>query len=447
MGNRVRSILIVLGILFIGLVLWGLFSMDKRFYWNNDLHIHSDQPYGLKMFYDLIDKSSEDVQLMRYSLVHDIDEDSKGNYLITGYAAYWLQKDLDSLLAFVERGNKAFIFTYDIPQAIDSLFFTGNLYRYSWYNEYQETLRELDDTLASEKVRKELSDSLFAVYAFRFGYRYSDSVVHLSYTDFADDGSLMLKYMVIDSPEVYQWSFIPVDSIRYKGGYEILGNINDTLPHFIRFDYGAGELYLHTIPMQFTNYQLLSREALDYTNFVLGSFDDNTIYWDIYNTSFHWDGAGGGMKDFSEGPLTFILSQPVLKRAWSLLMILLVLFLVFNLKRQQRIIPIMEKNFNTSLQYVRTIGELYYNKRDHKSISKKEMELFFYHIRKTYHIQTREIDDEFARKLARLSGVDKRVIDEIIAKGNILSNIDRSTDEMYLAFRKALITFYETATK
>jgi hypothetical protein len=51
----------------------------------------------------------------------------------------------------------------------------------------------------------------------------------------------------------------------------------------------------------------------------------------------------------SMSPMRFILNNPPLRYAWYLLLLGLLIFVLFNAKRKQRIVPVIEPLKNTSL--------------------------------------------------------------------------------------------------
>ena len=94
------------------------------------------------------------------------------------------------------------------------------------------------------------------------------------------------------------------------------------------------------------------------------SYDKNLIIWSLNNQT---------SKVVSDSPLRFILSQPALKWAWYLLLAGVLIFIIFNLRRTQRPIPILPKNLNTSVEFVKTIGNLYYQEGDIRNLIDKKI--------------------------------------------------------------------------
>ena len=118
----------------------------------------------------------------------------------------------------------------------------------------------------------------------------------------------------------------------------------------------------------------------------------------------------------AKSPLEYIFSQDSLRWSWYMFMALGLIYIVFGAKRRQRKIPILETNRNTSLEFVETIGRLYFQQQDHKGIIKKQMHLFLAHLRQRYHLITRDLDDKLVERISVRSKVDKEVINDIFVE-------------------------------
>jgi len=92
------------------------------------------------------------------------------------------------------------------------------------------------------------------------------------------------------------------------------------------------------------------------------------------------------------------------------------IYVIFGAKRRQRKIPILETNRNTSLEFVETIGRLYFQQQDHKGIIKKQMHLFLAHLRQRYNLVIRDLDDKLIHRVAVRSKVDKEIINDIFVE-------------------------------
>ena len=61
---------------------------------------------------------------------------------------------------------------------------------------------------------------------------------------------------------------------------------------------------------------------------------------------------------------------------------------------------------NTTVDFTKTIGNLYYQEGDHDNIINKKIVYFLERIRNVYLIDTNKLDDEFIKKLHLKSGKD-----------------------------------------
>jgi hypothetical protein len=127
-------------------------------------------------------------------------------------------------------------------------------------------------------------------------------------------------------------------------------------------------------PVAFTNYNLLKEDRYRYTENVLSYIPKGNIYW--YT-------KGQNNENISESPLRYILSQPALKWAWYLFLIGMLIFMIFNAKRKQRIVPILLLA-NSTIDFTKTIGNLYYQEGDHTNIIDKKIIYFLEKIRTEY---------------------------------------------------------------
>ncbi len=110
----------------------------------------------------------------------------------------------------------------------------------------------------------------------------------------------------------------------------------------------------------------------------------------------------------------FILSNPALKYAWWVLLGGLALFIFFNAKRKQRIVPIVEPLKNNSVDFVKSIGNLYLQEGDFHDMMSKKAQYFLNKVRMDLLIDTQKLDEEFAKKLHLKTGKPMEMIDEAI---------------------------------
>lgn len=202
--------------------------------------------------------------------------------------------------------------------------------------------------------------------------------------------------------------------------------------------------------MAFSNFYVKEAEGLDYADKVLAYLNKGPIYWDHYSDFESAYRRTWGRRPprttrsiQADSPLQYILSQPPLAWAWYVGLSLAVLYLLFRAKRKQRIIPILEPNTNTSMEFIATIGQLYFRQNSHRKLAIQKWRLFLGFVRDRYHLPTRELDDAFIGKLAERSGIDKETLQPIF---RLARNIERSevflSENTLIDLHKALDGFY-----
>ncbi len=176
---------------------------------------------------------------------------------------------------------------------------------------------------------------------------------------------------------------------------------NDTLEikqpkiNYIQQDFGDGKVLLHTFPEAFSNYFTLTDKNYEYTQNLLTYIDrDDTILWDNYYKSG---------KTFYTSPLYLLFKNRYLKWGYYTLLIGALLFVIFEGKRKQRSIPVMEPLKNQTLAFTRTISGMYFEKQQHKEIVEKQNLLFLDYIRNELRVPTDSIDDQILKDIAARS--------------------------------------------
>lgn len=199
--------------------------------------------------------------------------------------------------------------------------------------------------------------------------------------------------------------FSKIDTLNTKVlGYQI-SRKKERQVNFIEVPYKNGYLYLHTQPVAFTNYNLLKKDHYQYTENIVSYIPKGNIFW--YNKTFN-------DKRISSSPLRYIWSQPALKAAWYLGLLGILIFMIFNAKRKQRVVPIIKPLQNLTVDFTKTIGNLYYQEGDHTNIIDKKIIYFLEKIRTDYLIDTSKLDDDFITKLHYKTGKDQNDIRELV---------------------------------
>ncbi|KAA3632155.1 MAG: DUF4350 domain-containing protein [Bacteroidetes bacterium] len=420
--KRDNLLFYIIGALVLILLTVFFFGSGKNYNWQEHYQKKGKDPYGTRIITELLKSTDQEFIIVTDSLSLGLPEapEELSNYVFIGQSMYMSPSDVDRLIDFTINGNNVFLFCNYIPHNLMFYLYDGECEPSLWddFSSFQDTAVTLSLTHPN---LVEGDDSEY-VYLSRYG------------------------------TQSYKWRyFYPEYFCSNEGAFAELGRINNEYINFARVQYGDGYFYMHTTPLAFTNVNLLEEEAYNYARKVFSHMIDGPIYWDEYSrvpesvarTMNNRDGGGFNRNLSSKSPLQYILSQPALKWAWYLLLLMGLLFLVFRVKRRERVIPVLEPNTNTSLQFVRTIGRLYFLQNNHRKLALQKMKLFHIDVRENYGLHFQENDTKFEEKLAQKSGVSEEIINKVyLMYRNIKGGRFLSADAL-IDFYKAMAAFYK----
>ncbi len=267
----------------------------------------------------------------------------------------------------------------------------NSLDKQSWNKVLGQVSEGSDAMLIVSEIPKDISDSI-GYYDSKISFE-DENVLKLTDTQYQNDFIKLDKF-----PSGRGFTFI-------KPGVEVLGKTveknNTDQANFIKIKFGKGDIYVHCEPLFITNYYLLKRGSIAYAQDVFSYLDDRETVWFVKNSS-----------KTSQFFLRFILSNPALKYAWWVLLGGLVLFIFFNAKRKQRIVPVIEPLKNTSVDFVKSIGNLYLQEGDFHDMMAKKAQYFLNKVRMDLLIDTQNLDEEFEKKLQLKTGKPMEMISE-----------------------------------
>ncbi len=221
----------------------------------------------------------------------------------------------------------------------------------------------------------------------------------------------------------------------------VLGVLNDSLVNFVQYTCGKGKILLHTNPKMYSNMYVLMGNNYKHTFNTLSYLPQQTILWDEFYKEMGEN--SGSVKTGS--PLTYVLGQPAFKWAFYLALFGVALFFIFRTKRRQKPIPVIEPLANTSLEFTRTIGQLYFNKGNHADIAAKKVQHLIQFVYTRYYLRFDFENPEFALLLAEKSGVaekDVRFMYYLIVTVRKTSGL---TPDRVLELSKVIDNFYKKA--
>ena len=257
-----------------------------------------------------------------------------------------------------------------------------------------------DIFIAANSFGKNITDSLriFTSYSFFGGF---DS----AYVNFANP-KLKREKDYKFSQGNYNHYFTSFDTSKVI----VLGMNDNDFVNYLYVKVGKGNLYLHSIPDIFTNYNILKSDR-EYIFKSLSYLKVRDIIWDEYYKE---------VNKYQSTPIRYILSQPALKWAYFTLVISLIFFVIFKGRRDQRIIPVIKPLSNTTLEFVYTVGNLYFKQSNHKNIAEKKINFFLDYVRTKYSLKTLLLNDEFINQLSEKSLIEKEEIKKLTGVINMI---------------------------
>ena len=181
--------------------------------------------------------------------------------------------------------------------------------------------------------------------------------------------------------------------------------------------WGNGNIILSTLPLSFTNYYMLWDRNHELVSTALSYLPEGDLCW----TEYYQLG-----RQEAGSPLRFILSNESLSWAYYVTLFALLIFVFFEVKRKQRIIPIIKPPENTTLEFAETVSSLYFNHGDHFNLATKKILFFKEQIRAKYYMPTNVLDEDFYQELSNKTGEGLetvkalfRYITEIEARGKV----------------------------
>jgi hypothetical protein len=223
---------------------------------------------------------------------------------------------------------------------------------------------------------------------------------------------------------------------------DILGVDEKGRPNFIHLSAGKGNFFVHLEPLAFSNYFILHKNNIAYYEKVFSLIDPATrkIIWDEY---YLYKPKSSESPEKNKGWMSVLLRYPAFKVALITAFCSLLLYVLLEMRRKQRYIPVVSKPRNDSLDFIKTIGRLYYDKADHKNLCRKMSAYFLEHIRTKYKLATGVLNEEFINNLKFKSGVNEEELQNIISFINSLNEQTVVTQRQLMNFYKQLETFYK----
>lgn len=182
------------------------------------------------------------------------------------------------------------------------------------------------------------------------------------------------------------------------------------IPVAVSVPYGKGEVIFVSSPLLFTNYGMLEGNTSVYIFRLMSYLADLPVYrTEAYVKT-------DAMLVAEQSPFREFIKRPPLRWALYLALLGVVLFMIFTARRRQRVIPILSKPANRSLEFIQLIGTLYYQRKDHVDLVRKKFKLFAEELRKTAGVDISDVntDDREYLLLAEKTGMNSDRLKKVI---------------------------------
>jgi len=415
MADRNRPLMIVVVIFIVAFFVIRFFLVQDQLEhdWSQTQSLRSEEPYGQSLLLELLEEASGgDLYEATGPLVDTLPlvEDTL-NYLYLDREFYYDSAEIAHLMEFVQIGNKAFfVFDY-IPWWMNNALGLD----YSAIDDYY-----YDSTL---QVEINFADSqLIRDSAYLYSALHADTPI-VAYWNYFDYNTFYDSMMVYDFAK-------PIGTIE--------GGVN-----FASFQYGKGTIFIHVEGRLFSNVYLAQKDGFEYASKAMSVLDNKPIFIDHYNSHFHYSDENAQPPSVS--PLKFIFAQPTLRYAWYALLVGVLLFVLFRSKRQQRIIPIIPSPDNTSIEFAKALGTLYYQSNSPKYLTGEMMRLFHTFNRRRYNVQPGKKGVSNADEVSRKSKIGEPDIKHIYDLERRLRYNDLARMNEVIPLYEALNNYYKNA--
>ncbi len=403
MDKRTKIIIGIFAAVLIGIIVTEIVR-PKPLNWSPSYTSSDKIPFGCFVLFNELptlfpNKEVTSVDQSLYEVLTELDTVSKSNYLMVNNGISFDKEEYDQLLEYVSRGNDVFM---------ASTYFGGYL---------SDTLNldiDASYSIREDTVALSLTNSQFETSKFAF----TKGMYNRHFTSVDTLNTTILGHVTYNE-ETFSLDGDPENTIQKK-------------PNFVKIQFGEGHFYLNVTPLAFTNFYMLAGNE----DYVSNSFsylkNHKTLFWDNYKKSG---------RIIIDSPMRFVLNQPSLKWGYYLTLVGVLCFFIFRTKREQRIIPVIEPLENSSVEFARTVGSLYYQHKDYTNLISKKINYFLEFVRSHYYIDTTQISEKTIKDLSAKSGKPLTDVKDLIDLISQLKNRSQHTEHDLIELNKKITSF------
>jgi len=409
-------------------------QQEERKKWTVTLDHTDKRPYGAYLAFESLKLFFPDAKVQTLSpgfRYTNMDNDMKYNYnghtllILQGFTFYLSELEWAELKQFVNNGNELLIFCSILDDKIEKELGCnkklGNEEGYDFFSFTKDHNNKdiLRINGAPKKTYGYAGHSIKSFFLFP-----NDTSEHYNTTD-------STVAAIIDSTTASDTANAnnTTSSDDNTSSGDITWSVPDTLgyvydnPDFIRYASGQGHITIHAAPLVLSNYFLLQDGNEQYLSALWQTFPGSIgrIYWsDYYARNSESSGSD------------ILWRYPATRLALIIGIFALLMYILFEGKRKQRIIPIIEPLKNDSVSFVETVGRLYYNKGNHANLAEKMMQQFLEWVRIYYLLNTNMLNENFIHQLTIKSGQPEATVRGIVDMVHEIRLKEIKIDDAYL---------------
>lgn len=386
-----------------GCVLVILFLLGRTFYekkeintciWYDDYRFTSQEPYGAWLFHEMIVDRYGEENVFRNTIDTTYSKiDTSGYTYILFSSSYVSDEKLDKLVEFTKKGNEILLIGENL------------------FSKITEVYRSAEDRFL-------ITDSIFKM-------------------TLIDSTQLQYKNYRNSIKKASKFTPFIVDNTG-RTNFESLGMTSDTTAFFYKKTTSFGTIYHHTAPFLFSNIASKQDFYLTHFNKVFENFKNDKV---ILDCAYYFETPEEDYNNNS--PIQYILQEKSLRWAYYTFILTTISFLFFRGKRKQRVIPVLEKNENTSIQYVDTLSALFMQQDQNEKLVPHLEAIFYQRIKQKYFLGPE--NENFIKLLARKSRIPEKNIETIINNFKTGGSGYHFSDDQLIMLHRRLEEFYKNA--
>jgi hypothetical protein len=222
-------------------------------------------------------------------------------------------------------------------------------------------------------------------------------------------------------------------SNRLRSYQKSLANIENGNSNFIALKVKKGTIYVCPNPLIFSNYNLINTKNRKAASNMLSYLSADKP---LITTNYYLNNTIG-----EESILATIFKFTELKWAYYLALVTLVIYILVNVKRKQRAIPLITPLQNTSLNFVSTVSQIYFQQKDHTQLAQKKVYHFIEFVKQKYRLQQND-NILFIEQLSAKSGVNEELVTKIIIMAEKIKKNKTVTELQLIEISNLIDKFY-----